>query len=116
MALLLKLGGITVKKPVEFTIERYNITDSGRVASGLMTMDLIAKKRKFLFRYPAIDGDDMDTILNVIDTTTMFFAIQYSENGTTKNATVYAGRIPSKLFRSDGFWTWQGLDFDLIER
>lgn len=116
MSLLLKLGGVPIKKPMEFTIERYNVTDSGRVASGLMTMDLVAKKRKFLFGYPAIDGDDMDAILDIIDTTSMFFPIQYSENGVTKNATVYAGHIPSKLYRSDGLWTWTDFNFDLIEQ
>ncbi len=120
MALLLKLGGVTITKPVEFVIERYDITDSGRVASGLMTMDLIDKKRKFLFRYPVIEGDDMDEILAEIDSTNMFFPIQYSENNVVKDATVYSGRKPSKLHSSDeagkAQWKWVDFNFDLIEQ
>jgi hypothetical protein len=112
----IKLGGKSIKQPFPFTIERYNITKAGRVASGLMTLDLVAKKRKFLFRYSSISGSDMNTILSVIDTNDMFFTISYEENGVAKSATVYAGHIPSELVRSGSEWYWKDVNFDLIER
>ena len=112
-----KINGTTIKSPTHFRIERYNITfDAGRVASGLMVMDFIAKKRKFLFQYEVISGTALKTILDIIDTTTLFMTLEYVESGVTKTATVYAGHIPSDRFRTDGVWYWKNVNFDLIER
>ena len=117
MAQLVTLGGVTVKKPHKFQISRYNITKSGRVANGDMTMEYIAKKRKFHFGYNVISGGDLDTLLGVIDTTTMFFTLTYVQNDVTKTATVYAGHIPTEQFRTDaGAWYWKDANFDLIEK
>lgn len=110
------IDGHLIKNPTSFTIERYNLTKSGRLASGLMCMDLIAKKRKFLFRYDVISSDDLNTILTYIDGTAMFFVLTYVENGTTKTATCYAGSIPAKLHRTGSTWYWKEISFDLIER
>jgi hypothetical protein len=111
------IEGTTIYQPHEFIIERYNITKSGRVASGLMTMELIAKKRKFLFRYRTISSTSMNTILDLIDDEdAIFFDIAYKENNVQKTATVYAGHIPSTLIRSGSLWYWKNVNFDLIER
>ena len=117
MAMVLKLGGIVIKQPKDFDIEKYNITKSGRVASGKMVMDLIAKKRKFLFAYDIISGTALTSILSVIDTDNVFFKIEYTENSNeVKEATVYVGSIKAKKFRTDGVWYWKNVAFDLIEQ
>ena len=116
MATLTKIDGVTVKTPSDFGIEKYNLTKSGRVASGRMMIDLVAKKRKFTFAYEVISGKDLDVLLSVIDTEKMFFPLQYEENGVTKTATVYAGAIKAKKWRTDGVWYWKGVTFDLIEQ
>ncbi len=110
------INSVAIKNPTDFRIERYNLTKSGRVASGLMVMDLLAKKRKFLFRYKAISGTELNNILNLIDGTDIFFTLSYWENNVLKHATCYAGHIPSHLFRRDGVWYWKDVNFDLIER
>lgn len=110
------INGTPIKKPTDFTIERYNLTDSGRLANGDMVMALIAKKRKFLLKYAALSGTDLNTILSLIDGTAMFFTFGYYENGVSKTATCYAGHIPSKVYRRDGIWVWKDVNFDLIER
>ncbi len=118
MNIRLRLAGgtwIKIKVPNGFNIQRYNLTKSGRIANGDMTMDFIAKKRKFLFSYESISKKDFNDILNIVDTTTMFFEIQYVENDVTKTATVYAGHIPSERFRTDMGWYWKDVNFDLIE-
>lgn len=112
----IKINDTQIKNPTEFTIERYNLTKAGRVASGLMVMDLIAKKRKFLLRYSVISGPELTSILNLIDGSSVFFTVEYQENGVTKTATCYAGHIPSDRFRTDGVWYWRNVNFDLIER
>lgn len=117
MSQLIKLGGIEIKKPSDFQIDDYDISDSGRVISGDMVMDLIAKKKKFMFKYTVINGVQMDAIMAIINTNTMFFAIQYVENDSTKTATVYCGHKERKQFRTDeGAWYWKDFNFDLIEQ
>ncbi len=116
MSTVFKLNGTTIKRPNHFRIERYNLTKAGRVASGLMIMDLIAKKRKFIFRYTTISSTDLNIILNVIDGDAMFFDVSYVENGVTKNASCYSGHIPTNLFRTGNVWYWTDVNFDLIER
>ena len=113
---IIKLNNVTIKKPKDFKISKFNLTKSGRVASGKMVMDLIAKKRKFEFSYEVLSGPELDTILAVIDTDTMFFTISYVENDVEKSATVYVGEISHKKFRTDGVWYWKDVSFNLIEQ
>lgn len=83
-----------------------------------MTMELIARKRKFFFTYESIDSPDMNTILNLLwESGNMFTTLSYVENNVTKSAVVYVGAIPSELNRTDNSdWVWTGVNFDLIER
>lgn len=119
MALIVTLGGKKIKEPKDLEVQRFNLTKSGRTASGLMTMDFLAKKRKFLFNYDVLSGDDLTTLLSVIDTEEMFFPIVYIDEKTEqqKSATVYVGDIAQKKFRDDKYgWYWKDVKFDLIER
>ncbi len=116
MAQEITISGTTIPTPQEFHIERYNLTKAGRVATGDMKMDLIAKKRKFLLRYRVLSGTQLNNILTLIDGPgIVFFTVGYIENGVTKTAICYAGHIPSHLFRTDGKWYWRDVNFDLIE-
>jgi hypothetical protein len=113
---IIKLNGTTIKNPLDFSTSRYNLTKSGRVASGKMTMELIAKKRKFFFTYEVLSGADLDLILGIIDTDAMFFDITYVENNVTKSAKVYVGEIKYDKFRTDKGWYWKNVTFNLIEQ
>jgi DNA-directed RNA polymerase alpha subunit len=111
------LGGSSIKQPTDLEIQRFNITHADRTAKGKMVMDLIAKKRKFLFSYNVISGAEYDKILGVIDSDAMFFNISYIENGSSKSATVYVGPISAKKYRTnDNGWYWKDVTFDLIEQ
>lgn len=113
--IIVSLGGVAIKQPTALSIEKFNLTKSGRVASGKMKMELIAKKRKFTFAYEIISGTDLETLLSIIDTTTMFISLIYNENGHQKSAIVYVGAIKAQRFRTDGIMYWKGVTFDLIE-
>lgn len=113
------VNSIAIKNPSSFKIERYNITNMERLADATMVGDLIAKKRKFYFTYDAISGDDLDTILEAIwDSTTLFFPLEYLENGVSKTAAVYVGSIPTDLHRAGRTtnWVWKNVTFNLIEQ
>lgn len=120
MAHVLKINGRDIRKPSGFQISSYNLTKSGRVASGLMVMDLVAKKRKFFFTYDIIDSRSMDLILSLIDGSAMFFTLTYEENNRVQTATVYVGEIPRERFRTrdktTSVWYWKNFNFNLIEQ
>ena len=112
------LDGQTIKNPSKFKIDRFKITQSSRVASGDMMMELVAKKRKFQFTYEAITSSDLNKILDIIwESNDVFFQLSYIENNQQKTAKVYVGNIPSDLYRADeGEWVWTNVSFSLIEQ
>jgi hypothetical protein len=111
------IAGRPIRQPSDFAISRYNITKSGRTASGNMVMDLVAKKRKFFFTYEVLQGKDLEVILSAIDSDAMFFTLDYVENNVSKSAVVYVGEINYKRFRTfDNGWYWKDVTFNLIER
>lgn len=112
------INGVSIKKPTSFKIERYNVTNMQRLANASMVGDLIAKKRKFYFTYRAISAADLNTILDAIwETNSLFYTLQYVENGIVKSAVVYSGSIPTTLHqeRFSG-WVWKDVTFNLIEK
>lgn len=112
------IDGRGIKNPSKFKIERYNVTNLERLADATMVGDLIAKKRKFYFTYDAIKGSELDNILEAIwETSSLFYKLNYVENGEAKQATVYTGSIPSELHSAKGNdWVWKDVTFNLIER
>lgn len=113
------IAGVTVKTPTEMPIEKYNLTKSGRVASGKMTMELVAQKRKLVCKYNAIREDDLQTILNKIyNPANMFFSVTFDDAGGPVTMTCYAGAIKGEPVRRDvdGVWIWKDVEFALIEQ
>lgn len=112
-----RINGTVIKRPTEFKIERYNVTNLTRIANGDMHGDLIAKKRKFYFTYSAISSDALNVILNAIwDAPGLFFTLTYTENNIEKTAKVYVGSIPTSLHHTGSLWVWKDVSFDLIEQ
>jgi hypothetical protein len=111
-----KLAGTQIKNPTNFSIEQYNLTKSGRTANGTMTMDIIAKKLKFLFEYSVLSGPDLKVIYDIVFGDEPFFTFEWEENGEAKSCMVYAGAIHYNEFRTDGIWYWKDVKFDLIEQ
>jgi hypothetical protein len=113
----LAINGTSIKRPTTpMTILHYNITKSSRSASGLMSMDLIAKKRKFEFSYDSISGPELATILSLIDSNAMFFTFTFVDNNVAGSATVYTGDIQYIPYRTGAMWYYKDAKFDLIER
>lgn len=112
-----KIDGTVFRRPDDFRIERFNVTDLQRIASGDMCGDLIAKKRKFYFTYNSITSDQLEAIFNLIwETNALFYTLTYVENNVEKTARVYVGSIPTDLVRTGAKWVWKNVSFNLIEK
>jgi len=117
MAQVLKLSGITIMQPTKFRIGKFKLTrETGRLINCEMVMDFVALKKKFYFEYDAINGKNLKTILDIIDTSTIFFTLSYKDREGTHIKTVYAGAVDQGQFRTDGSWVWDDVKFDLIEK
>lgn len=112
------INGREIKNPSTFKIERYNVTNMERLANADMVGDLIAKKLKFYFTYEAITAGELDNILEAIwNTNSIFYPLQYVENGVVKSATVYSGSIPTELHSAKSKeWVWKSVSFNLIQK
>lgn len=111
------IAGRRIKNPSSFKIEFYNITNIDRLVSGDACGELIAKKRKFYFKYDAISSDELENILEAIwNTNSIFFPFTYVDNNKQKSAIVYSGSIPREFARPGGKWIWKNVTFDLIEQ
>jgi len=113
---LIKFNNDIIKEPKEFQPEWYKLTKSGRLASGRMVMDIIAKKRKFPFRYDVLNGSELDLILSYVNGDFSFFELTYEINGRIETCTVYAGALKAKKLRKGSIWYWTNVSFDLIEQ
>lgn len=116
--MIIKLNGTKIKTPrtnggVE--IQRFNLTKSGRVSSGKLKAQLIAKKRKLLLNYDIISAEDLQVIYNVVDSTTLFFTVEFTNEttGVQETFTAYAGDRGAPYFRN-GYYT--NVKIDLIEQ
>ena len=111
------VNGVAIKIPSGCSIEKYNITKSGRVANGSMVMDLIAQKAKLNLSYDVIGGPDLVAMQNIIYSTSMFFTVNYNDyDGELQTKTMYCGDIKYDRFRTDGIWYWKNFKVDLIEQ
>ncbi|MNB67610.1 hypothetical protein D3C75_140990 [compost metagenome] len=117
MASLLKVNGETVVPPTDFGYEYYNLTKSGRVASGKMTMEIVAQKRKFSFSYASMSGATMAQIKRLIFNPAIpFFSLEYADESGPQVAIVYSGAIKATRFRTEMGWYYKSVTFDLIEQ
>lgn len=110
------INGIKIKTPHTFQIERFKLSKSGRLASGLMVMDIISKKKKFMLHYDVISGPDLTVILNLLDSDVAFYNFQFVEIGAPVTYIVYPGAIKYDRFRNDGRTYWKNVNFDLIQQ
>lgn len=111
------LGGVEIKRPSVFRIEKFKITNANRLANGDMVADVLARKRKFYFTYNAITNTELNKILNVIwENDDYFFPFTYVEGGVEKSAIVYPGSLPAELHRPEGNWVWKNVTLNLIEQ
>lgn len=114
---IIQIDSTTIPHPTSFDVQRFKLTKAGRVASGLMVQDFIAKKRKFLFSYDYIDSADHKALIDILFSDDIYYTLTYTEDGVEYDVTVYVGQIDQGVHLNDGGATiWKNFKFNLIEQ
>ena len=118
------IDGVEIKPPVQsdFKISTYLVTDMKRNAAGNMHGQILSKKTKLFFQYPAIAGYELKKIYDILQGDTLFHTVQYVDDGVWHTKVMYVGEMPKTLSRtgsgsgSNSTWIWKDVNFNLIER
>jgi hypothetical protein len=114
---LLKIAGVEVANPAEVSIGRFDLTKSGRTASGKMVMDIVATKRRVDVVWKMIKDSELQTIIDTITANKPFFTLEYPDAGGTQTMTCYAGDITTSLWHTvNGVRYWQEVSIPFIEQ
>ena len=114
---MLKIAGVSVKAPTDLKIGRFDLTKSGRTASGKMVMDIIAPKRRVDVVWKMLPDDELKKILDVINANKPFFSLEYPDAGGSKTMTCYAGDIITSLWHTkNGIRYWEEVSIAFIEQ
>ena len=114
---MLKIAGTTVKTPTELKIGRFDLSKSGRTASGKMVMDIIATKRRVDVIWKMLTDSELENIIDTITANKPFFSLEYPDAGGTKTMTCYAGDILTSLWHTkNGVRFWEDVQISFIEQ
>jgi len=112
------IDGFLLKTPSTISYGTYRISKSGRLASGLMTMDIIAIKRRIDLVWNSLSGAHLSDIIAMLDAKT-FYTITFPDSkvaGGIATMTAYVGDVNLDLFRSDGSRIWKDVKLPFIEQ
>ena len=114
---MLKIAGVTVKTPNDIKIGRFDLSKSGRAASGKMMMDIIATKRRVDVVWKMLPDDELQKILDVINANKPFFSLEYPDAGSSQTMTCYSGDIVTSLWHTkNGVRYWEEVSIPFIEQ
>jgi len=114
---MLKIAGVSVKAPTDLKIGRFDLSKSGRSASGKMVMELIATKRRVDVVWKMVPDSDLQTIIDTITANKPFFTLTYPDAGGSNTMTCYAGDINTSLWHTiGGVRYWQEVSISFIEQ
>lgn len=103
---------------VSFSNEKIWSKNTGRVANGDMTGDIVAIKKKISIEFPPLSPAQIDVLESIVSNKNLpFFPLEFNDGKTTITKTVYAGPTSCKLYSwLDGIRYYTGYKIDLVER
>lgn len=114
---MLKIAGVSVKAPTDLKIGRFDLTKSGRTASGKMVMELIATKKRVDITWKMLPDNELQKIIDTITANKPFFSLEYPDAGGTKSMTCYAGDVVTSLWHTkNGVRYWEEVSIPFIEQ
>ena len=114
---MLKIAGVSVKAPTDLKIGRFDLTKSGRTASGKMVMEVIATKRRVDVVWKMLPDNELQKIIDTITANKPFFSLEYPDAGGTNTMTCYAGDIITSMWHTkNGIRYWEDVSIPFIEQ
>lgn len=114
---MITIAGVQVANPAEVKVGRFDLTKSSRTASGKMTMEIIANKRRVDVIWRMLPDDQLKQILDLIAAHKPFFSISYPDAGGTATMICYAGDINTSLWHTiNGVRYWEEVSIPFIEQ
>jgi len=107
-----------IKTPTGLKVGTFRITKSERLASGLMSMEVIAVKRRLDLSWAVIKDVDLEPILDLLDSK-VFHSVTYPDpqNGESATITAYLGDTGQEAGQKiAGTRYWQDVSIALVER
>lgn len=114
---MFQANGVSIKTPDDLQYEYYSLSKSGRVASGKMTMDIIAQKHKLVCKYNSISSTEFQTMMNAIFVPSIpFYTLHYLKDNVWHDIVVYTGDIKKTFVRRGSEWYYKDMEVDFIEQ
>jgi CO dehydrogenase/acetyl-CoA synthase alpha subunit len=114
---MIKIQGTLIKTPSELKVGRFDLTKSNRTASGKMTMELIATKKRVDMTWKMITDSELQSIIDTITNNKPFFTLEYPDAGGPTTITCYAGDISTSLWHEkNGVRYWEEVSIPFIEQ
>ena len=115
---MITIAGVKVANPADVKIGRFDLTKSGRVATGKMVMDVIrAGVRRVDVSWSYLTDDELKTILDVLAANKPFFSFRYLDAGGPQTMTAYAGDIVTGIWHEvNGIRHWKEVSIAFIEQ
>ena len=103
---------------VTISVNKIWSKNTGRVANGNMTGDIVAVKRTFGIEFPPLSPSQINTVESIVSNKNLpFFSLELFDGTRTISATVYCGTPSMKLYSCvDGINYYTGYKIDLVER
>lgn len=114
---MIKINGVEIPTPSEFSVGIMDISKAERNARGTMIIERIATKRKLELAWKYLTKDELQQVLNAVSP--VFFTVEYPDpqTGTHRSGTFYVGdRNAGALDYINGEIRWKDIKFNVIER
>lgn len=111
-------NGVALPAPTSIKVDDEIIwsSNTGRVASGLMTGDVVAKKKTVSITWGVLNDEDMKKIKdNMIDD---FFPFQFHDAGVDITITSYRGTLSNEHIGElgDGYYWYKSASVKVIQQ
>ncbi len=115
--MLIKINGVGIPAPSDYTVGIQDISKAERNAVGSMIIERIATKRKIELSWKYLDRTSLSIVLNAV--ADVFFTVEYidPQDNAVKVGTFYCGdRKSGMLDFKNGIPRYKDVGFNLIER
>lgn len=114
---LLTIAGVAVANPATIEVGEFDLSKSNRAASGLMSMDIIATKRRLDVTWRYLPDPERRKIEDLIRANRPFFTVAWQDGDSTSSMVAYAGDRKKKLWlRVGNTRYWEEFTVAFIER